>query len=122
MFDFVFKGIENPSFVSVFLAYIGGVLSSLTPCVYPMIPIVIGVIGASDIEKRSRGLTLSLSYALGLSLVYASMGIFASMTGGFFGEIATSPWSYLIFGNLCLVLSFYMMDWINIPLFSSGKT
>ena len=122
MFDFVFKGIENPSFVSVFLAYIGGVLASLTPCVYPMIPIVIGVIGASDIEKRSRGLTLSLSYALGLSLVYASMGIFASMTGGFFGEIATSPWSYLIFGNLCLVLSFYMMDWINIPFFSSGKT
>lgn len=121
MFDFVFKGIENPSFVSFLIAYIGGVLSSLTPCVYPMIPIVIGVIGASDIEKRSRGLTLSLSYALGLSLVYASMGIFASMTGGFFGEIATSPWSYLVFGNLCLVLAFWMMDWINIPLLSSAR-
>lgn len=122
MFDFVFKGIENPSFVSILIAYIGGVLASLTPCVYPMIPIVLGVIGASDIEKRSRGFTLSVSYVLGLSLVYASMGIFASMTGGFFGEIATSPWSYLVFGNLCLVLAFWMMDWINIPFFSSGKT
>jgi thiol:disulfide interchange protein DsbD len=87
-----------------------------------MIPIVLGVIGASAIEKRSRGFTLSVSYVLGLSLVYASMGIFASMTGGFFGEIATSPWSYLVFGNLCLVLAFWMMDWINIPFFSSGKT
>lgn len=121
MFDFVFKGIKNPSFVSIFIAYIGGVLASFTPCVYPMIPIVLGVIGASDIEKRSRGFTLSVSYVLGLSLVYASMGIFASMTGSFFGEIATSPWSYLVFGNLCLVLAFWMMDWINIPLFSSGK-
>ena len=122
MLDFAIKGIENPSFISIFIVYIGGVLASLTPCVYPMIPIVLGVIGASDIEKRSRGFTLSVSYALGLSLVYASMGVFASVTGSFFGEIATSPWSYLIFGNLCLVLSFYMMDWINIPLFSSGKT
>lgn len=122
MFDFVFKGIENPSLTSVFLSYLGGVLASLTPCVYPMIPIVLGVIGASGIEKRSRGFTLSVSYVLGLSLVYASMGIFASMTGGFFGEVATSPWSYLVFGNLCLALGFWMMDWINIPFFSSGKT
>lgn len=122
MSDFLVRAVENPSFVSIFLAYMGGVLASLTPCVYPMIPILLGVIGASNIEKRSRALTLSLSYALGLSLVYTALGIFAAVTGSFFGEIATSPWSYLIFGNLCLILSFWMMDWINIPFFSSGRT
>ena len=122
MTDFIVDAIQNPSFLSVFLAYLGGVLTSLTPCVYPMIPIILGVIGASAIDSRMRGLTLSLTYVAGLSLVYTLFGIFASVTGRFFGEIATNPWSYLIFGNLCLVLGFWMMDWINLPIFSSGKT
>jgi len=122
MTDSIVQAIQNPSLLSVFLAYLGGVLASLTPCVYPMIPIILGVIGASAIESRVRGLTLSLAYVAGLALVYTLLGIFASVTGGFFGEIATSPWSYLIFGNLCLVLGIWMMDWINLPLFSSGKT
>lgn len=122
MFDFITASIENPSFVTVLLAYFGGVLASLTPCVYPMIPILIGIIGAADIEKKSRGFTLSLSYSLGIALVYAAMGMIAALTGGFFGEIATNPWSYLVFGNLCLILSFWMMDWINIPIFSRNRT
>lgn len=122
MLEAVVKGIENPSVLSIPLAYMGGVLASLTPCVYPMIPIILGIIGASSINKKTAGLTLSASYALGLSVVYAALGIFASMTGSFFGEIATSPWSYLLFGNLCLLLGFWMMEWINIPLFSTGNT
>ncbi len=122
MLDLIVKGIENPSLLSIPMAYLGGVLASFTPCVYPMIPIMLGIIGSSAMDKKIRGLTLSFSYASGLSLVYAALGIFAALTGGFFGEIATSPWSYLIFGNLCIILGFWMMDWINIPLFSSGKT
>jgi thiol:disulfide interchange protein DsbD len=122
MTDSIVNAIQNPSVLSVFLAYLGGVLASLTPCVYPMIPIILGVIGASAIDNRMRGLILSLSYVAGLSLVYTLFGIFASVTGRFFGEIATSPWSYLIFGNLCLLLGCWMMDWINLPIFSSGKT
>lgn len=110
MFDAIVKGIENPSVLSIPIAYLGGVLASLTPCVYPMIPIVLGIIGASSINKKTAGITLSVSYALGLSIVYAALGIFASMTGRFFGEVATSPWSYLLFGNLCLILGFWMME------------
>ncbi|PIV66913.1 MAG: hypothetical protein COS10_03815, partial [Nitrospirae bacterium CG01_land_8_20_14_3_00_44_22] len=115
MFEVIGKAIENPSVLSIPVAYLGGVLASLTPCVYPMIPIVLGIIGASSIDKKTTGLTLSASYALGVSIVYAALGIFASMTGSFFGEVATSPWSYLVFGNLCLILGFWMMEWINIP-------
>ena len=120
MFDLIAKGIENPSFLSIFFAYMGGVLASLTPCIYPMIPILLGIIVASEMEKKGKGFPLSLSYSLGLSIVYAALGMLAAMTGGFFGSVATNPWSYLIFGNLCILLSFWMMDWISIPLFSSG--
>lgn len=118
--DLILHGIENPSILSILFAYMGGVLASLTPCVYPMIPILLGIIGASDMEKKGKGFPLSLSYSLGLSIVYAALGMLAAMTGGFFGSVSTNPWSYLIFGNLCIALSFWMMDWISIPLFSSG--
>jgi len=121
MLESIVKGFENPSFLSIPIAYFGGVLASLTPCVYPMIPVVLGIIGASAVDKKTTALTLSASYALGLSIVYAALGIFASRTGGFFGEAATSPWSYLLFGNLCLMLGFWMMEWINLPLFSTGR-
>ena len=50
-----------------------GVLTSLTPCVYPMIPITAAVIGGSAVQQQSRArtITLSLTYALGLALFYA---------------------------------------------------
>lgn len=118
--DLILHGIENPSFLSILFAYMGGVLASLTPCVFPMIPILLGIIGASDTGKKGKGFSLSLSYALGLSLVYAALGMIAALTGGFFGSVATNHWSYFLFGNLCLFLGFWMMDWINIPFFSSG--
>ncbi|KJU86795.1 Protein-disulfide reductase [Candidatus Magnetobacterium bavaricum] len=120
--DYIRLSIGDPSVLSIFLAYIGGVLASLTPCVYPMIPIVMGIIGAASATSRLRGFTLSLSYAIGLSIVYTALGMIASLTGSFFGEISTNPWSYLIFGNLCLILAFWMMDWVDIPVFSSVKT
>ena len=121
MLDFITRSIENPSLFSLALSFLGGILASLTPCVYPMIPIVLGIIGASTIEKRLTAFILSLSYAIGLSIVYSGLGVFAALSGRFFGEIATSPWSYLIFGNVCLILGSWMMDWINIPLFSKAR-
>jgi len=120
MVDYITGSIRNPSFLSLFLAYFGGVLSSFSPCIYPVIPVVVGVIGAANVEKRVRALTLSLSYAVGIALVYTALGVIAALTGHLFGEIATSPYSYLVFGNVCLLLAFWMMDWIQLPYLSAG--
>ncbi|TAN45164.1 MAG: hypothetical protein EPN22_03985 [Nitrospirae bacterium] len=122
MTNFVANNADASFLSSVFFAYLGGVLASLTPCVYPMVPIILGVIGASRVDTKIEGITLSLSYAAGLAAVYGALGIFASMTGRFFGDISTSPWSYLVFGNFCIVLAAWMMDWINVPFFSSPRT
>ncbi len=121
MIDSLIKSYGNPSIFSIFLSYIGGVLVSLTPCVYPMIPILLGVIGATESHRKIEAFMLSLSYVLGLSLTYTSLGVFASLTGIFFGRIATDPWTLFIFGNICFLLAFWMMEWINIPGFSSSR-
>src|ERR1041385_2655203 len=78
-----------------------GVLTSLTPCIYPMIPITAGVIAGSSGGRatRSRTVMLTLSYALGLALLYACMGLLAGMTGALFGTVASNPWVRFAVGN-----------------------
>ena len=100
-------------------AYAGGLLASLTPCVYPMIPITVGVIGNSNIGgSKLRGFLLSLTYITGIAITYAGLGMFAAVTGRFFGTINTSPWSFLIVGNIILLLGLGMLDVFKLPTFA----
>ena len=89
-----------------------GLLTSLTPCVYPMIPITAGILGGSGAEGRSRRQTVAytLTYAAGLALVYASLGVLAGLTGTLFGTISSNPWAYFTFGNLLLIAGLAMLD------------
>jgi thiol:disulfide interchange protein DsbD len=86
---------------SLFIAFAGGVLASLTPCVYPMIPITAGVIGHANIGgSRRRGFVLSLIYVTGMALTYAALGVFAAATGRVFGGINSSPRPGIFVGNV----------------------
>jgi thiol:disulfide interchange protein DsbD len=89
-----------------------GLATSLTPCVYPMIPITAGVLGGSGAAARSRQRTVALSvvYALGLALVYASLGLLAGLTGTLFGSISSNPWAYFVMGNLLLIFGLALLD------------
>lgn len=93
-----------------------GLLTSLTPCVYPMIPITAGILGGQGAKERSRLKTLQLTllYVLGLALVYATLGLIAGLTGTLFGTISSNPWAYFIFGNLLLLAGLAMLDVIPV--------
>jgi thiol:disulfide interchange protein DsbD len=95
--------------VAMFLA---GLATSLTPCIYPMIPITASLLGGSNAVGRSRRRTalLTACYVLGLALVYASLGLVAGMTGTLFGTISSNRWAYLLFGNLLLLAALAMLD------------
>ena len=94
------------------LLFGAGLVTSLTPCVYPMIPITAGILGGAGAVGRSRSRTvrLTLVYALGLALVYASLGVLAGMTRTLFGTISANPWAYFLAGNLLLVFGLAMLD------------
>jgi len=97
-------------FTAVLISFLAGVLTSFTPCVYPLIPITVGFIGARSSASKTRGFYLSLLYVLGLACVYAALGAFAALTGKLFGQIGTSPWTYLFVGNVCLLFGLAMLD------------
>lgn len=108
--------LETGSIMAFPIVFLGGILVSFTPCIYPVIPITVGYIGSQSGGSKLRGFTLSLSYAIGLALVYALLGIIASMTGQLFGSIQSSPWTKLFIANVCLVLGLSMLDVFNIKL------
>jgi len=113
--------LEEAPLMAVAAAYLGGLLASLTPCVYPMIPITAGVIGGINVGGgRWRGFLLSLLYVVGMAVTYAGLGMFAALTGRFFGTINTSPWTYLLVGNIILLLSLVMLEVVNLPTFLSA--
>jgi cytochrome c-type biogenesis protein len=97
--------------------FIGGVLTSLTPCIYPMIPITAAIVGGSQagVDGRvRRWRPLSLVYALGLSLVYAALGLFAGMSGTLFGTISSNPWLYFAMANMLILAALSMLDVFSI--------
>jgi thiol:disulfide interchange protein DsbD len=92
--------------------FLAGLVTSVTPCVYPMIPITVGILGGAGAESRSRRRTVAyvLLYALGLALVYASLGLLAGMSGTLFGTISSNRWAYLVMANLLLLAALAMLD------------
>ncbi len=95
-----------------------GVLTSLTPCVYPMIPITSAVIAgtAREEQPKSRTIGLTLTYAVGLAMLYAFLGALAGLTGQLFGTVSSNPIALLAIGNLLVLFSLAMLDIIPVPI------
>ena len=87
--------------LALVLVFLGGVASSFTPCVYPMIPITIAVFGAREAGSRLRAFLLSLTYVGGIAVTFTTLGVAAAWTGGLFGEALQSPW---VAGGIAVVL------------------
>jgi len=104
--------LQQRTLAALGLLFVAGLATSLTPCIYPMIPITAGVLGGTAHPGRSRRRTALLTgcYVLGLALVYASLGLLAGLTGSLFGTVSSNRWAYLAFGNLLLLAALAMLD------------
>ncbi len=97
------------------LILIGGLALNLTPCVLPMIPINLAIIGAgARAGSRLRGFSLGSAYGLAMALVYGVLGLVVILTAGTFGTINASPWFNLGIALLFVVLTLAMFDVVTI--------
>jgi cytochrome c-type biogenesis protein len=106
----------NP-FLALPLVFAGGVLTSLTPCIYPMIPITIAIVGGESADPstpRRRPFLLALTYVAGLALVYSILGLVAGLTGTLFGTISSNPWLYFLMANVLVLAALAMLDVVPI--------
>ena len=108
--------LKSSASMAFLAAFIGGVLTSFTPCVYPMVPIIAGYVGSRNIGgSKVRGFILSLIYVIGVALIYTALGIVAALSGRFFGEFNSNPWIHFFIANVMIVLGLAMLDVFTIP-------
>ena len=94
---------------------VGGLALNLTPCVLPMIPINLAIIGAgAQAGSRRRGFLLGSTYGAAMAVVYGALGLIVVLTAGTFGTINSSPWFNLGIALLFVVLALAMFDVIDI--------
>jgi len=92
---------ENP-LLAYFGVFLGGILSSSSPCVLATIPLVIGYVGGYSEGDRRKAFLYSLTFILGLSITFTILGAIASLVGGLFGVISRA-W-YFIVGGIAVVI------------------
>lgn len=88
----------------------GGVGLSFTPCVYPLIPIIVGYIGVTANTTKLRGFILSFSYVSGVAVTYSVLGLFASLTGKIFGQVLSHPIIYILAGIAIVIFGLSLLD------------
>jgi thiol:disulfide interchange protein len=97
------------------LVLLGGLALNLTPCVLPMIPINLAIIGAgTQAGSRGRGFALGGVYGAAMAVVYGVLGVVVILTAGTFGTINASPWFNLGIAILFVALALAMFDVITI--------
>ncbi len=90
---------------SLGFAYLGGVLTSLTPCVYPLIPITVSIFGARQAESRWKGFALVSCYVLGIAAMFSGMGLAAASSGAAFGTLLSNRWVLVGLAAFFLVMA-----------------
>ena len=114
-----FSDYQQRGWVWMYLGSFGyGFLTSLTPCVYPMIPITLGIFGARGKDvSRGRALALATAYVVGMGLTYATLGVIVAKIGGQFGTILANPFVVIpiVLLFVALALSMFGAFELNLP-------
>lgn len=119
-FQNIIKTTDNP-WIRIFFIFLLGLLLSLTPCIYPMIPITIGILHRNGKQSVFYNFLGSLCYAIGLSTTFAIMGLLAALAGASFGNLLSQP-IFVIFLTIFIgFMSLSMIGIVDMPIPSFMK-
>lgn len=113
----------NVSMILIF-SFLAGVVTSFTPCVYPMIPITIGILQANGLNSLRSNFLSALLYVFGMATVYAVLGYVAATGSLIFGQWAVNPWVNTGIIIFFLYLAFSMLGFydLHVPRFLTHRT
>ncbi len=108
--------------IMILLVLFGGLALNLTPCVLPMIPINLAIIGAgSEAATKRQGFIRGGTYGLGIAAAYGGLGLFTVLTGSKFGTLNASPVFNFVIAAVFIVLALSMFGVLNIDLSRYGS-
>ncbi|MES2802901.1 MAG: cytochrome c biogenesis protein CcdA [Bdellovibrionota bacterium] len=96
-------------YLTFLLVFLAGILTSFTPCIFPMIPITLSILGHDSHEKsRTQNILRSIFYVLGIAVTYSSLGVLAALTGAIFGQALANKWVVLSMVGLFVLMALSM--------------
>ncbi|MAE74579.1 MAG: hypothetical protein CL675_10825 [Bdellovibrionaceae bacterium] len=101
------------------LVFLAGILTSLTPCVFPMIPITLAILGAKNHGRSTvQSFTISLAYVVGIATTYSTLGMIVASTGTLFGAFLGHPLAIAAISGIFLLMGLSMLGLfeIQVPL------
>lgn len=98
------------------LIFVAGLLTSLTPCVYPMIAITVSIFGARQAKSRAEGAALSLAFVLGIAALFTPLGILSAVTGAAMGSTNANPWLMIPLALLFAAMAISMFGGFDLQL------
>lgn len=117
--------LKGGSFWAVVATFFGfGLLLALTPCVFPMIPILSGIIaGQNQTVTKASGFMLALAYVLGMAITYALAGVAAALSGTLLSNALQNPWALGIGAGIFVLLALSMFGFfeLQLPSFIQSK-
>lgn len=110
--------LKGGSFWLIVVSFLGfGLLLAFTPCVFPMIPILSGIIaGQGHALTKARGFTLALAYVIGMAITYALAGVAAGLSGTLLSATLQNPWVLGAFAALFVLLALSMFGFYELQL------
>lgn len=102
-----------PPLLTLVLVFLGGVISSASPCVLAAVPLVVATVGGTA-TSRGRAVLLSVSFVLGLALCFTALGAVAALTGRLIGDIG--PWWKVILGVVLVLMGLHLSGLVRLPL------
>ena len=118
------KYLGSSLFAGLLFVFFAGIFTSFTPCIFPMIPITLAVLGNhSEQKSRLQNFITSLVYVLGIATTYSLLGLVAASGGGMFGASLGNPWvlSAICVIFLIMALSMYGLFELQVPAFLRNK-
>ena len=122
--DQIVTALKQDSLTMTLLSFFGfGLLLSLTPCIFPMIPILSGIIvGHGNHITTTRAFLLSLSYVMASALTYTVFGVLAALFGGNLQATFQQPWIIGLFSSIFVLLSLSMFGFYELEIPNWLKT
>jgi len=108
------------SFVFLIVSFLGGVLSSVSPCSIGVLPLIVGYVGGYGDSDKFKTFIQMCSFVLGLGLVLSVIGVICAVTGNVFTSVGGAYW-VLIIASLILVMGLNLLGLIHLPISSIVK-
>ncbi len=99
--------IQESTWLAPVIAFLAGILTSLTPCSLSSIPLIVGYVGGTSTETK-RAFKLSLVFVIGSAITFTAFGVIASIAGGLIGS--TASWWYILIGILMILMALQIWE------------